>query len=66
MSVSEEDRLARLRQSGRRRQPQRRAHGGLLAGLPVEVAGITVNRLCASGMDAVGLAARSIKAGEAD
>ncbi|MCB1965807.1 MAG: acetyl-CoA C-acyltransferase, partial [Candidatus Accumulibacter sp.] len=39
---------------------------GLLAGLPVEVAGTTVNRLCASGMDAIGLAARSIKAGEAD
>ncbi|MCP5249765.1 MAG: 3-oxoadipyl-CoA thiolase [Candidatus Accumulibacter sp.] len=39
---------------------------GLLAGLPIEVAGTTVNRLCASGMDAIGLAARSIKAGEAD
>ena len=39
---------------------------GLLAGLPVEVAGTTVNRLCASGLDAVGLAARSIKAGEAE
>ncbi|NMQ27657.1 3-oxoadipyl-CoA thiolase [Candidatus Accumulibacter phosphatis] len=39
---------------------------GLLAGLPVEVAGITVNRLCASGMDAVGMAARAIKAGEAE
>ncbi|WP_313953667.1 3-oxoadipyl-CoA thiolase [Accumulibacter sp.] len=39
---------------------------GLLAGLPVEVPGTTVNRLCASGMDAIGLAARSIKAGEAD
>ena len=37
----------------------------LLAGLPVEVPGTTVNRLCGSGMDAVGLAARSIKAGEA-
>ena len=37
---------------------------GLLAGLPVEVPGTTVNRLCGSGMDAVGLAARSIKAGE--
>ena len=31
---------------------------GLLAGLPVEVPGTTVNRLCGSGMDAVGLAAR--------
>jgi len=37
---------------------------GLLAGLPIEVPGTTVNRLCGSGMDAVGLAARSIKAGE--
>ena len=37
----------------------------LLSGLPVGVAGTTVNRLCGSGMDAVGLAARSIKAGEA-
>lgn len=39
---------------------------GLLAGLPVEVPGTTVNRLCGSGMDAIGIAARSIKAGEAD
>ncbi|MCB2102748.1 MAG: 3-oxoadipyl-CoA thiolase [Rhodobacterales bacterium] len=38
----------------------------LLAGLPVEVPGATVNRLCGSGMDAVGMAARAIKAGEAD
>jgi len=38
----------------------------LLAGLPVDVPGITVNRLCASGMDAVGLAARGIKAGDMD
>jgi 3-oxoadipyl-CoA thiolase len=38
----------------------------LLAGLPVDVGGTTVNRLCGSGMDAVGLAARSIKAGEAE
>ena len=36
----------------------------LLAGLPVEVPGSTVNRLCGSGMDAVGIAARAIKAGE--
>ena len=35
----------------------------LLAGLPIEVPGTTVNRLCGSGMDAIGLAARSIKAG---
>ena len=38
----------------------------LLAGLPVEVPGATLNRLCGSGMDAVGTAARAIKAGEAD
>jgi len=38
----------------------------LLAGLPVEVPGITVNRLCASGLEAVAIAARSIKAGETD
>ena len=38
----------------------------LLAGLPVEVSGSTVNRLCGSGMDAVGIAARAIKAGELD
>ena len=38
----------------------------LLAGLPVEVTGTTVNRLCGSGMDAVLIAARQIKAGEAD
>jgi len=36
----------------------------LLAGLPVQVPGVTVNRLCGSGMDAVGSAARAIKAGE--
>jgi acetyl-CoA acyltransferase len=38
----------------------------LIAGLPVEVPGVTVNRLCGSGMEAIGLAARTIKAGEAD
>ena len=38
----------------------------LLAGLPVEVPGTTVNRLCASGMDAVGMAARAIRAGDYD
>jgi 3-oxoadipyl-CoA thiolase len=37
----------------------------LLAGLPMEVAGVTVNRLCGSGLDAVGTAARAIKSGEA-
>ncbi|KZE27329.1 3-oxoadipyl-CoA thiolase [Crenobacter luteus] len=39
---------------------------GLLAGLPVDVPGTSVNRLCGSGMDAIGLAARGIVAGEAD
>lgn len=38
---------------------------GLLAGLPVEAAGATINRLCGSGLDAIGTAARAIKAGEA-
>jgi acetyl-CoA acyltransferase len=38
----------------------------LLAGLPVEVPGSTVNRLCGSGMDAIGIAARAIKAGEVE
>ena len=38
----------------------------LLAGLPADVPGVTVNRLCASGLEAVGQAARSIKTGEAD
>ena len=39
---------------------------GLLAGLPIEVPGTTINRLCGSGMDAVGMAARTLKAGEAE
>ena len=38
---------------------------GLLAGLPLEVPGATINRLCGSGLDAVGTAARAIRAGEA-
>ena len=37
----------------------------LLAGLPVEVPGATINRLCGSGLDAVGTAARAIRCGEA-
>ncbi|KVN05731.1 3-oxoadipyl-CoA thiolase [Burkholderia stagnalis] len=37
----------------------------LLAGLPIDVPGSTINRLCGSGMDAVGSAARAIKSGEA-
>ena len=39
---------------------------GLLAGLPVDVPGSTINRLCGSSLDAVGLAARSIASGDAD
>ena len=38
----------------------------LLAGLPLEVSGTTINRLCGSGMDAVIAAARAIRAGEAE
>jgi len=38
----------------------------LLSGLPVSVPGVTVNRLCASGMDAVGMASRGIQAGDYD
>jgi 3-oxoadipyl-CoA thiolase len=38
----------------------------LLAGLPLEVPGTTINRLCGSGMDAVGAAARAIMSGEAE
>ena len=38
---------------------------GLLAGLPLDVPGATVNRLCGSGLDAIGTAARAIKSGEA-
>ena len=37
----------------------------LLAGLPIEVSGATINRLCGSGLDAVGSAARAIRCGEA-
>ena len=39
--------------------------GALLAGLPLAVAGATLNRLCGSGLDAIGTAARAIKSGEA-
>jgi len=38
----------------------------LLAGLPETVGGATINRLCASGMDAIGSAARAVRAGDAD
>ncbi len=40
--------------------------GLLLAGLPQEVPGATINRLCGSGLDALGVAARAIRAGEMD
>ncbi len=40
--------------------------GLLLAGYPVSVPGVTVNRLCGSGMEAIGAAARAIRIGEAD
>ncbi|GAM05272.1 hypothetical protein MBENS4_2270 [Novosphingobium sp. MBES04] len=40
--------------------------GALLAGLPENVPGVTVNRLCASGLNALGMAAQAIKAGDAD
>ena len=38
----------------------------LLSGLPIEVPGVTINRLCASGMEAVGQGARAIQCGQAD
>lgn len=38
----------------------------LLAGMPTDVPGTTINRLCGSGMDAIGMAARAIKAGETE
>ena len=38
----------------------------LLSGMPITVPGTTVNRLCGSGMDAVGMAARAIRAGDCD
>ncbi len=38
----------------------------LLAGLPVEVPGVTVNRLCGSGLEAIAMAARSIRTGDAE
>ena len=40
--------------------------GSLLAGLPVEVPGVTVNRLCASGLEAISQGARSLTAGDGD
>ena len=40
--------------------------GGLLAGLPAGVAGMTINRFCSSGLNAVSIAADRIRVGEAD
>src|SRR5918992_377318 len=40
--------------------------GLLLAGLPVDVPGVTVNRLCASGLDAVNQASRALRLGDGD
>jgi 3-oxoadipyl-CoA thiolase len=40
--------------------------GALLAGLPVEVPGVTVNRLCASGLEAINQASRALRVGEGD
>ena len=37
----------------------------LLSGLPMDVPGATINRLCGSGLDALGIAARAIRSGEA-
>jgi acetyl-CoA acyltransferase len=39
---------------------------GLLAGLPIDVPGVTLNRLCGSGMDSIGSASRAIASGETD
>lgn len=43
-----------------------RAKAALLAGPPIQVSGVTLNRLCGSGLDAVGSAARAVRTGEAD
>ena len=59
-------RLLRRCEPGGRGQPQRRAHGALLAGLPESVAGVTVNRLCASGLAAVSSACHAVIAGDGD
>ena len=53
-------------QPGGRGQPERGPDGGAAGRAAGEIAGETVNRLCGSGMEAVGDAARAIAAGEAD
>jgi acetyl-CoA acyltransferase len=42
------------------------SHGGAAWGLPQTVAGVTVDRLCGSGLDAAAIAARAIASGEAE
>ena len=57
---------AGLRQPGRRGQPQRRPDGRAAGRTADQVPGGTVNRLCGSGLDAVAIAARAVRAGDAD
>ena len=59
-------RAVRLREPGRRGQPQCRAHVRAARGPAQGVPGSTINRLCGSGMDAVGSAARAIRAGDGE
>ena len=59
-------RLARLREPGGRGQPQRRPHGGAARRPARSVAGVTVNRLCASGLSAVVGACHAVVAGDGD
>ena len=61
-----EDVWLRLREPGRRGQPQRRAHGGAARGAAGHGAGVTVNRLCGSGLAAVVGACHAVIAGEGD
>ena len=58
--------LLRRRQPVRRGQPRRGADGGAPRGPPRQGPGATVNRLCASGLEAVNAAARAVKLGEGD
>ena len=59
-------RRPRLRQPGRRRHRNVARFAALLSGLPPTTPGVTVNRLCASGLQAVVDAARAITVGEGD
>src|ERR1019366_3650597 len=56
--------LAKVRTDDLAAAPIKALMARLLAGLPASVPGLTLNRLCASGMEAVGTAARAIRAGE--